>query len=193
LSDSAFQAILQTPVIGHIKEHKGSFKLAWRHLIWPVVVIAARRPVARIVLFGAAQGGNKPMAKEEEWKDSGVKVTVDDDSADIIPKNYGSPPAPGDFNIIRPLVNFEVKVGSGYPAVPIRFVVCYTASDVSAAGGQANKLRLVWWDQSKNKWKNIPLTGSTSIPAGFSGFEGAFGALINASWPDPPIAWGDGG
>lgn len=131
------------------------------------------------------------MAKQHEWKDKGVKVTVDDDTADIIDKPYGEPPQPSDFNIVRKLVNFEVKVGGGYPARPITFVVCYTTEDANTAGG-ANKLKLVWWDQSKSKWKNIPLTASTSIPAGFTGFAGAFRAQINASWPDPPVAWGDG-
>lgn len=133
------------------------------------------------------------MAKSKEWKEKGVKVSVENDDASIVDKPYGQPSSPSGFNIVRELVNFEVSVGGGHPAVPITFIACYTAQDVTQAGGQANKLRLVWWDQSKGKWKNIPLTGSASVPEGFSGFAGAFEAKITASWPDPPIAWGDGG
>jgi hypothetical protein len=132
------------------------------------------------------------MAKEKEWKNEGVRIEVDADQVEINDKAYGSPPAPGNFTIIRPLVNFEVKVGGQHASVPITFVACYKATDASQAGG-ANKLKLVMWSPDHNDWKNIPLTKSVDPPAGFEGFEGAFEAKITARWPDPPIAWGGSG
>jgi len=131
------------------------------------------------------------MAKTKEWSSEGVWLEVDDDQAEITGKNYGSPPSPTSFNIIRPLVNFQVKVNGEFKSVPTTFIACYKSSDAAAAGG-ANKLKLVMWSPDQNDWKNIPITKSVAIPAGFSGFAGAFEAKITARWPDPPIAWGGG-
>lgn len=138
------------------------------------------------------------MAVEESWSVEGVKVTVDDDNAQITKKSYGAPPRPDDWNVVRPLVNFDVKVGGGNPAVPITFIACYKAEDLSKVDGKANRLKLNYYstdpdDPSKSKWKNIPITGDATVPSGFSGFAGAKKAMITASWPDPPVAWGDGG
>lgn len=132
------------------------------------------------------------MAKSKEWSDKGVKIEVDDDQAEISEKEYGDPPAPSNFNIVRRLVNFEVKVGNQNKSVPTTFIACYTADDASAAGG-ANKLKLVMWSPDQSDWKNIPITRSVPIPPGFSGFSGAYEAKITARWPDPPVAWGDSG
>lgn len=132
------------------------------------------------------------MAKSKEWSSKGVKIEVDNDQAKITDKDYGSPPSPSNFTIIRQLVNFQVKVDGEYKSVPITFIACYTAEDASTAGG-ANKLKLVMWNPDQNDWKNIPITRSVPVPSGFSGFAGAFEAKITARWPDPPIAWGGGG
>lgn len=138
------------------------------------------------------------MAAQEQWSDRGVEVTVDVDDAQITRKPYGAPPQPDGWNIVRSLVNFEVKVGGGHPAVPIRFVACYTADDLSKVNGNANRLKLNYYSQdpddpSKSRWRNIPITGDANVPSGFSGYVGAKKAMITASWPDPPVAWGDGG
>jgi hypothetical protein len=132
------------------------------------------------------------MAKTKDWSNKGIRIEVDDDQAEISDKEYGNPPSPGNFNIIRPLVNFEVKVGNENKAVPTTFIACYTAADASAAGGD-NKLKLVAWDPDRENWRNIPITRKVPVPSGFSGFAGAYEAKINASWPDPPVAWGDSG
>ncbi len=132
------------------------------------------------------------MAKIKDWSDKGVRLEVDDDQAVITDKDYGNPPLPNNFKIIRPLVNFEVKVGNDNKSVPTTFIACYTAADASAAGG-SNRLKLVMWNPDQNDWKNIPITKSVPVPDGFSGFAGAYEAKITARWPDPPIAWGDSG
>ncbi|MFN2224036.1 MAG: hypothetical protein PVH65_09415 [Chloroflexota bacterium] len=132
------------------------------------------------------------MAKTKDWNSEGVRIEVDDDQAEISSKAYGDPPPPSNFKIIRKLINFEVKVSGENKQVPTTFVACYTAADASAAGG-ANKLKLVMWSPDQNNWKNIPITKSVPVPAGFSGFAGAFEAKITARWPDPPVAWGDSG
>ena len=132
------------------------------------------------------------MAKTKKWSSKGVKVVVDNDDVVISDKAYGDPPSTGNFKLIRKLVNFEVSVGDSHPSVPITFTVCYTSDDKNAAKG-ANKLKLGMWDQDQNDWKNIPLTRSVPCPAGFEGFEGAFEAKITARWPDPAVAWGNGG
>jgi hypothetical protein len=132
------------------------------------------------------------MSKTKEWSGKGLKIEVDDDDAEITEKEYGNPPAPGNFKIIRELVNFEVRVGNENKPVPTTFIACFTAADASEAGG-ANRLKLVMWNPNQNDWKNIPITKSVPIPAGFSGFAGAFEAKITARWPDPPVAWGGSG
>jgi hypothetical protein len=135
------------------------------------------------------------MANPKEWKKKGVKIAVDDENADITDKPYGQvgPPQEGFSKVVRELVNFQVTVGGQDASVRTTFIVCYTAQDVQEAGGNANKLKLYWWDKNKSKWKNIPLIGDAPIPDGFTGFLGAKKALVTASWPDPPIAWTDGG
>ena len=130
------------------------------------------------------------MATTKEWSDKGVQVTVDVDNAVITDKDIGAPVSTSDFRLIRTLVNFEIKVGNQNPSVPITFVVCYTADDATEAGG-ANKLKLGMWDTKTNSWKRIPVTRSVDCP--YSGYEGAYEAKITARWPDPAVAWGNGG
>lgn len=137
------------------------------------------------------------MAVTKEWSGAGVKVSVADDDAQIEDKTYIAPPAPGTFSVVRELVNFEVKVGSGHPQVPITFIACYNSADLSKVNDNANRLKLYYWkpdkhDPTTGKWTNIPITGNASIPSGFENFVGAKEAKITASWPDPPVAWGDG-
>jgi len=132
------------------------------------------------------------MAKTKDWSSEGVRLEVDDDQAVISSKPYGDPPSPSGYSIVRPLVNFEVKVGNENKSVPTTFIVCYTAADASAAGGD-NKLKLIAWDPDNSSWKNIPLTRKVSVPDGFNGFAGAYEAKITARWPDPPVAWAGGG
>jgi hypothetical protein len=129
------------------------------------------------------------MAKTKDWSREGVRLEVDDDKAEITEKDYGSPPAPASFTIIRKLVNFQVKVGEEFKSVPTTFIACYTAGDASTAGGK-NRLKLVMWNPDQNDWKNIPITKEATVPDGFTGFAGAFEAKITSRWPDPPIAWG---
>jgi len=132
------------------------------------------------------------MAKKKEWSAEGVELIVDDDDAVISSKAYGSPPAPTNYTIIRPLINFEVKVAGQHKSVPTTFIACYTDADATAAGG-ASKLKLVMFSPEQNSWKNIPITNKTaSIPSGFEGFAGAVEAKITSRWPDPPVAWGGG-
>jgi len=83
---------------------------------------------------------------------------------------------------------FEITGLSGLLGKDATVTVTYSADDLAAAGGDASRLRLAYFDAAQNAWVVLPTqadTGSTKLTAG-TNHMGVFTVMVSSSGTESP-------